>query len=179
MWLFPAGPDSKLCLRSENFPQPFVLDMAHLPAQRLNAWCDYVVGIAVMLRQKGIAIPGGDLLISSEVPMGAGLSSSAAIEVAAAFALLHLAGVKLPLPELAKLCQRAENEFVGVRCGIMDQFISCLGKADHALLLDCRSLDFKLFPLSSAVRQSFAIPWSSMSLPAANITGAARSAKKE
>ncbi len=105
----------------------------------------------VMLRQAGFSIPGANLLISSDVPIGAGLSSSAAIEVATALAFLSLSGSKLPLPDLAKLCQRAENEFVGARCGIMDQFISCLGKANHALLLDCRSLDFRLVPMPSAV----------------------------
>ncbi len=145
-------PDDKLSLKSENFPQPFEFDAAHLPAKRLGAWCDYALGVAVTLRQAGFAIPGADLLIGSEVPIGAGLSSSAAIEVATALALLSLTGAKLPHPELAKLCQRAENEFVGARCGIMDQFISCLGKADHALLLDCRSLEFKLVPIPPAVR---------------------------
>ena len=142
---------SKLLIRSENFPEPFEFDADKLPAQRLGAWCDYALGVVVMLRQAGFSLPGANLLISSDVPIGAGLSSSAAIEVATALAFLSLSGSKLPLPDLAKLCQRAENEFVGARCGIMDQFISCLGKANHALLLDCRSLDFRLVPMPSAV----------------------------
>src|SRR5207248_8545871 len=92
------------------------------------------------------------LLVHGEVPIGAGLSSSAAIEVASALALLSLTSAKLPLPEIAKLCQRAENEFVGARVGIMDQFVSCLGKAGHALLLDCRSLHFELVPIPEQVK---------------------------
>jgi galactokinase len=138
-------------MESENFAQLFEFDASNLPRQRLGDWCDYALGVAVMLRRAGFSLPGASLLISSDVPIGAGLSSSAAIEVATAFALLSLSEARLPLPDLAKLCQRAENEFVGARCGIMDQFISCLGKADHALLLDCRSLDFKLVPMPPEV----------------------------
>jgi galactokinase len=144
--------DGRLAMRSENFPQSFEFEVENLPAQRLGAWCDYSLGVAVMLRQKGFAIPGANLLISSDVPIGAGLSSSAAVEIATAFSLLSLSGSTMPLPDLARLCQRAENEFAGARCGIMDQFICCLGKAHHALRLDCRSLDFEWVPLSSAVR---------------------------
>ena len=143
--------DGKLLIKSENFPEAFEFDIAKLPSQRQGVWCDYVLGVVAVLRQAGINVPAASLLINSEVPIGAGLSSSAAIEVSAALAFLSLTGTKMPLPELAKLCQRAENEFVGARCGIMDQFISCLGKANHALLLDCRSLDFKLVPLPDDV----------------------------
>ncbi len=144
--------DDKLLMRSQNFPEPFEFDTANLPSQRLGAWCDYALGVLIMLQRVGFAIPGANLLISSDVPIGAGLSSSAAVEVATAFALLSLSKAKLPPPDLAKLCQRAENEFVGARCGIMDQFISCLGKANHALLLDCRSLHFNLVPIPPGVR---------------------------
>jgi len=144
--------DGKLALRSENFPQPFEFEVANLPAQRLGEWCDYVLGVSAMLCQAGFPLPAASLLISSDVPVGAGLSSSAALEVSTALAFLSLIQATMPLPELAKLCQRAENEFVGARCGIMDQFISCLGKANHALLLDCRSLQFRLVPLLEGVR---------------------------
>jgi len=144
--------DEKLMIKSENFPQAFEFDIAKLPSQRQGVWCDYVLGVMTVLRQAGIGIPPASLLINSEVPIGAGLSSSAAIEVSTGLALLSLTGTKMPLPELAKLCQRAENEFMGARCGIMDQFISCLGKTDHALLLDCRSLDFRLVPLPDHIR---------------------------
>ena len=144
--------ESKLIIRSEEFPQPFEFDSGNLPKHRLGEWCDYVLGVAVMLQQAGHAIPGANVLIRGEVPVGSGLSSSAAIEVASALALMSLNGGQLSLPEVAKLCQRAENVFIGARVGIMDQFISCLGKAGHALLLDCRSLEFKLVPIPSGVR---------------------------
>ena len=105
-----------------------------------------------MLQEIGHPTPGASLLVRGEVPIGAGLSSSAAIEVASALALMSLNGARLSLPEVAKLCQRAENVFIGARVGIMDQFVSCLGKAGHALLLDCRSLEFKLIPIPENVR---------------------------
>ncbi len=91
-------------------------------------------------------------MVQSEIPIGAGLSSSAAIEVASALALLSLKGGVLPLPEVAKLCQHTENAFIGAHVGIMDQFVSCLGRAGHALLLDCRSLEFELIPIPDRVR---------------------------
>jgi galactokinase len=84
--------------------------------------------------------------------MGAGLSSSAAVEVASALALMSLNGTTFPMPDVARICQRAENVFVGAKVGIMDQFVSCLGKAGHALMLDCRSLDFQYIPLPDSVR---------------------------
>jgi galactokinase len=115
-------------------------------------WSDYALGTAGMLRQMGHSRSGASLLVRSEVPIGAGLSSSAAIEVASALALLSLNGAHLPMPEIAKLCQRTENAFVGARVGIMDQFVSCLGRAGYALLLDCRSLEFKLIPISDNLR---------------------------
>jgi len=136
-------PDQTLVLRSTEFSEPFQLDLKNPPRKALGAWSDYVVGVAIMLRNAGYALSGANLLVHGEVPIGAGLSSSAAVEVATALALLSLSDAKPRLPEVAKLCQRAENEFVGAHVGIMDQFVSCLGKAGHALLLDCRSLQFE------------------------------------
>jgi len=121
--------------------------------QRRSHWSDYVAGVAVLLESAGHRLPGADLLIYSDVPVGSGLSSSAAIEVASALALLGVTGAHMDSLELARLCQKAENQFVGMNCGIMDQFISLHGKAGHALLLDCRSLDYRMVPLSvEAVR---------------------------
>ena len=142
--------DNKLALRSTGFTQNFEVDL--LAQQKLTAWCDYVVGVAVELRKLGIAVPGANILVHGEVPIGSGLSSSAALEVGSAVAFLSLAERQLPLHEVAQLCQRAENNFVGARVGIMDQFISCHGKKDCAVLLDCRSLDFKLVPVPSSVK---------------------------
>ena len=104
------------------------------------------------LRQQGHKLAGANLLVHGEVPIGAGLSSSAALEVSSALALLSLTRTSLPLPDVAKLCRRAENEFVGAKVGIMDQFVSCMGKAGHAFFLDCRSLDFKLVPIPAGIR---------------------------
>ena len=104
-------------------------------------WSDYVAGVAHVLRREGIALPGADLMLTSSVPIGAGVSSSAALEVAVLLALLALAGVDdVPRLQLARWAQAAENDFVGMPCGIMDQFASVHGVAGHALRLDCRSL---------------------------------------
>lgn len=115
-------------------------------------WSDYVRGVAVMLKRDGYRLTGADMLIDSEVPVGSGLSSSAALEVASGFALLDGAGQPIDLTRLALACQRAENEFVGMRCGVMDQFASCRGAKDRVLLLDCRSLEFRLSPVDPSVR---------------------------
>ncbi len=127
-------PDRKLVMHSEEFPGRFEFDLDNLPQSRTNAWCDYTLGVASVLRQQRHNLIGANLLVHGEVPIGAGLSSSAAIEVASALALLSLSHAQLPLPEIARLCQQAENTFVGARCGIMDQFASCMAKAGHALL---------------------------------------------
>jgi galactokinase len=145
-------PDRKLSLRSTGFSDKFEFDLDGLPSRKLFAWCDYVVGVAGMLAHAGISLKGANLLIHGEVPIGAGLSSSAALEVASALALLNVASEELPLKDVAKLCQRAENEFVGARVGIMDQFVSCFGQEDHAILLDCRSLEYKLVPIPENVK---------------------------
>ncbi len=146
-----ARDDRRLVVHSTNFPDSIEVDLeAGEPSPR-NHWTDYVVGVAVMLERAGHRLRGADLLVHGEVPIGAGLSSSAAIEVAAGFALLGVSGLTMQRSDLAKLCQRAENEFVGARCGIMDQFISCCGRAGHALLLDCRSLDYRVLPLPEEI----------------------------
>lgn len=118
---------------------------------RRDHWSDYIAGVAWGLRSEGAPLGGADLFVESDVPVGAGLSSSAAVEVASGLAFLALAGRELPGPELAVLCQRAENEFVGMRCGVMDQFISRCAEADHALLLDCQDLSYRQVPIKGAV----------------------------
>jgi galactokinase len=147
-----ARPDRKLAIRSEGFAGNFDFDLDRLPQRRTGSWCDYILGVAAALRQQGCDLSGANLLIHGEVPIGAGLSSSAAIEVASALALLSLGKTQLPLPEIARLCRKAENEFVGARVGIMDQFVSCMGKAGHAILLDCRSLEPRFVPIPADLR---------------------------
>jgi galactokinase len=145
-------PERKLLIQSREFPESFEFDLDNLPRQATGGWCDYVLGIAVVLQQSGHALQGANLLVRSDIPMGAGLSSSAAIEVATALALISLNGANFSLAEVAKLCQHTENAFIGARVGIMDQFVACMGKAGHALLLDCRSLEFELIPIPDGVR---------------------------
>jgi galactokinase len=148
--------DRRVLVRSENFSETVELDLDQPPERGGGHWSDYPFGVAIKLEQAGRHLRGANLLVRGEVPIGSGLSSSAAIEVATGFALLELAddGAKAPIDrlELAQLCQRAENEFVGMRCGLMDQFISCCGQAGHALMLDCRTLDYQLLPLPESVK---------------------------
>ena len=122
------------------------LDLAELPAPA-GAWQDYVAGTAWSLAGAGLETTGFCGLLASDLPIGAGLSSSAALELASAWALSGPEGPQLPPLEIARLGQRAENDYVGVRCGLMDQFASACGMAGHALLLDCRSHEWRPVPL--------------------------------
>jgi galactokinase len=144
--------DRKLSIHTENFSETADLDLDHPPERGRGHWSDYPFGVAVELERAGQQLHGANILVRGEVPIGSGLSSSAAIEVATGFALLDVCGARIDRLELAKLCRRAENEFVGMRCGLMDQFISCFGKTDHVLMLDCRLLDYKLLALPAYVK---------------------------
>lgn len=168
-WVMPAAiglstwvavaprADRKLLIHSENFSESIEFNLPEPGSGITRAptsahWSDYVCGVAVALEQAGYGLRGANLLIRGEVPIGAGLSSSAALEVAAGYALLDTSGLAINRVELAQLCQRAEDEYVGMRCGIMDQFISCCGRAGEALLLDCRALEYRLLPLAEEAR---------------------------
>ena len=144
--------DRKLKIISENYHDEIEVDLDDPNLRARGRWSDYPVGVAVELERAGHRLRGARLQIRGEVPIGSGLSSSAAIEVATACALVANSGLKIDPRELAVLCQRAENEFVGARVGIMDQFISLFGQEQKALLLDCRSLEFRLLPLPDNVR---------------------------
>ncbi|MCC2278438.1 galactokinase [Streptomyces sp. ET3-23] len=113
-----------------------------------RGWAAYPAGVAWALREAGLPVGGADVYVESDVPVGAGLSSSAALEVATALALTELYDAGLPGPELARLAQRAENAFVGVPCGIMDQMASACCRAGHALHLDTRDLSMRQIPLA-------------------------------
>jgi galactokinase len=139
--------DGRTDIWSENIAEGVSFATGELPRERRKHWSDYPLGVAWALREKGIELPPYSLTLFGDVPLGAGLSSSASIEVATALALLSLTGAEMRRDEIAKLCQHAENAYVGASCGIMDQFIACNGAADHALLLDCRSLEFRLAPI--------------------------------
>src|SRR5580704_1600376 len=115
-------------------------------------WSDYVFGVAVMLERSGRRLTGADLVVSTDVPLGSGLSSSAALEVSSAHALLTASGLPFEPVAVAKICQRAENDYVGMRCGIMDQYVSACGVAGAALLIDCRTLESRNVTIAPNLR---------------------------
>ncbi|HYB60833.1 MAG TPA: galactokinase [Methylomirabilota bacterium] len=148
------GPraDGKIVIDSENFAETIEYDPAHGAPRPARNWSDYPFGVVSVLQKAGFPPQGANLLIHGEVPMGSGLSSSAAIEVATGYALLDFTGVPVRPNELARLAQQAENDFVGARCGIMDQFTSTHGRSGKAVFLDCRTLDYELEPIPDSVR---------------------------
>jgi galactokinase len=128
----------------------FPLDVT--PTAARKQWSDYVAGVTWALQQAGCKLRGADLLIASDVPMGSGLSSSAALEVSVAHALLTISNASLSPLQIARACQRAENEFVGARCGIMDQFAATHGQPGRALMLDCADYSWQSAPLPATHR---------------------------
>lgn len=132
---------------STNFDLEAQLTTAEIGQTYGDSWINYPLGVIDQFRQLEVELDGFDCLYSGNVPNGAGLSSSAAIEVVTAFAINQLFDVGLELIDLAKLSQRAENDFVGMQCGIMDQFAVTMGKANHAMVLNCESLDYRHVPL--------------------------------
>lgn len=134
-------------LHSADFDQDYACSLEDIHKVDRPAWANYALGSIVMLQRAGIEVPGFEAALSSTVPIGAGLSSSAAFEVATARFVLAMTGQEMDPMELAKLARRAENEFVGVPCGLMDQFISVFGQADSAVLLNCRTLEHRAVPL--------------------------------
>lgn len=147
-----ASTESKVSIASVNFAEEVAFDLHQLPSSPRCHWSDYPLAVLWSLRQKGVGFEGFQMTLAGNVPLGAGLSSSASVEVAVAIAVLDRAGVSMDRLEIAKLCQYAENNFIGARSGIMDQFASCCGAQDHALLLDCRSLEYEELPLPEGVR---------------------------
>jgi galactokinase len=134
-----------------NAVDQFRLDAPIVP-HATELWPNYVRGVVKYLQEHGLALQGADLALSGDVPQGAGLSSSASLEVAVAQAFKSLQGwTELQPTDMALIAQRAENRFVGCNCGIMDQLISARGQAGHALLIDCRSLDARAVPMPAGV----------------------------
>src|SRR5437868_9125169 len=144
--------DRQLKLLSTNCEHSQLLDLNNKTVARRGDWTDYVVGTALALENHGHRLRGADLLVHGEIPIGSGLSSSAAIEVSTGYALLEISGAQIDLRELALSCRQAENEFVGARVGIMAQFISAPGQAGHAVMLDCRSLEQTALPIPKDLR---------------------------
>ncbi len=143
--------DRLIRMHSVNLDAEFHFDL-NAVQRPARDWTDYVRGVAIELANSGYLLKGADVAVLSTLPMGSGLSASAALEVAFGYALLSISEAPIDRLGLAKICQRAENEFVGMRCGIMDQFISCHGVEGAALLLDCRSLEARAIPIDPSVR---------------------------
>lgn len=140
-------PDGKVSFASTNIPFTTEITLEELGREKTGEWADYPIGAAVELRSMGIPLTSGyDLLFHGEIPNGSGLSSSASIEVVTAFALLSMEGKEMSTVEIARLSQRVENQYVGVNSGIMDQFAVANGAQDHAILLMCDTLEYKLVP---------------------------------
>jgi galactokinase len=144
--------DGRAVFYSANYNEEVGFEIASQGQTKSGGWSDYPAGVLWSLRQEGVSVSGFDMSLVGDVPLGAGLSSSASIEVATAMALLGHARTELPLEKVATLCRRAENEYVGAKSGIMDQFVVTAAIANRALLLDCRSLKYELLPLPEQVR---------------------------
>jgi len=139
--------DRRIRVHSQDLGQTAELDLDHPGARQTGRWVNYIEGVSHMVDSRIQALRGADLLVAGDVPRGAGLSSSAALEVGTGFALLSLAGATVDRVALALAGQAAEHTFVGTRCGIMDQLVSACARAGSALLVDCRSLAMEAVPL--------------------------------
>jgi galactokinase len=146
--------DNIINLAATDLPDRVTLDIDNLESYKHLKWGDYQAAVAYTLQQAGFDIVGCDMLFDDTTPHGAGLSSSAAIEVATALAFATFSNEKngitgpVDMVYMAKLGQKAENEYIGVNCGIMDQFASAMGREGHAIYLDCKDLSYKLVPLN-------------------------------
>ncbi|MCW3073689.1 MAG: galactokinase [Flaviaesturariibacter sp.] len=138
--------DDRIELHSIEFNSSYKTALSEI-APREGQWTNYVLGVVAQIVKRGHSISGFNLVIDGEVPFGAGLSSSAAVECATAFALNELFGLHIPKEELIFIAQKAEHEYAKVMCGIMDQFASMFGKKDHVVKLDCKTMDYEYVPL--------------------------------
>jgi galactokinase len=142
-----ARDDRRVRAFSLNLNDAVEFDLDRPGAKQRGLWLDYLEGVAWALELGGVRLKGADLMISSDVPLGAGLSSSAALEISVGLALASVSGQKVDEVALAFAGQRAEHEYVGTQCGIMDQLVAALGQKGHALLIDCRSFFANPIPL--------------------------------
>jgi galactokinase len=145
-----ARGDRLLRVRAADLGEEAVFDLDRPGRPRRGDWRDFVEGVAQTLERRGARLAGADLVLTSSVPRGAGLSSSAAIEVSVGLALATVSDAEVSLIDIALAGQRAEHEWVGANVGIMDQFVAALGRRGHALLIDCRSLEARAVPLDTA-----------------------------
>jgi len=141
--------DRKVVAYDMNYEPEISFDLDNLVKNKENNWANYLMGVADELQKRDYQLQGLNIVLEGDVPSAAGLSSSAALEVVTAMAFDRLLGLEVDPVEMALLCQAAENNFVGVNCGIMDQYISRLGREGHALMIDCRSNEYELVPFQN------------------------------
>ena len=138
--------DQEIHLYSESYKQAFKTVLSEVRISD-TAWANFILGVVDQINKRGYKISGFNLYIDGDIPLGAGLSSSAAVECATAYAISALFSISIPSLDIALIAQKAEHTFAGVNCGIMDQFASVFGKKDHAIVLDCRSMEYRYVPL--------------------------------
>ncbi|GAF69180.1 unnamed protein product, partial [marine sediment metagenome] len=148
---FRRRQDRRIVLFSELVDEPVDFSLDELESMKRKGWGAYPAGVCFMLREAGVEPCGMEGIVGGNLPLGIGLSSSAALETAAAVAQTHLTSAKLPRLEIAKLCQKAEHEFAGVKCGIMDQFAAMVGSREGPIYLDCRTMEYKELPIQQDV----------------------------
>jgi galactokinase len=144
--------DSKILLYSEDYQEQEEFTLNTIRHDISRPWANYFKGVAFLMKENGVPLGGCEAVLKGDLPQGGGLSSSAALEVVSAVFLNKLFGGDLEDLDLIRLAQKAENEFVGVQCGIMDQFASHLGKKGHALFIDCRSLEHDWVPVPAGLK---------------------------
>ena len=145
-------PDRILRVHSLHFGETIELPLDEFAGPPRQHWSDYIRGVAAVLEASGQKLSGANLVIQGQLPLGGGLSSSASLEISTALALMWASNFELPPLEMVRACQRAEHEYAGTRCGMMDQFIITFGRLQHALMLDCRSLEYRLVPIPEHAR---------------------------
>ncbi len=147
MVAFAPRPDRQVVLHSLDFGEESAFSLDDIRKDEEHTWSNYARGVAKELEAAGLRLRGLDAVVQGNIPIGAGLSSSAAFEVAMALTFLAAADLNMDRVQVALIAQRAENLFVGMQCGIMDQFVSALGQAGHALFIDCRDLSYRAVPM--------------------------------
>ncbi|MHB9032531.1 MAG: galactokinase [Anaerolineae bacterium] len=143
--------DRTMQIRALDFADQVQFSLDDQQRQTVSKWSNYERGVAWALEVEGFKLPGMNVVLASDVPIGSGLSSSAAIELATCAAFQELGKLEIDGVRRALICQKAENEYVGMRCGIMDQYIISLGQENHALKIDCRDLSYQLVPLPAGI----------------------------
>ncbi|WP_258103308.1 galactokinase [Marinoscillum sp. MHG1-6] len=143
----PSGSDTGCSLVSLDFDERYDFDLSELKPLSQNSWQNYILGVVAEIQKAGKRVQGFNMVFSGDVPRGSGMSSSAALECGTCYALNTIFSLGFERVDMVKMSQLAEHNYAGVKCGIMDQFASMMGKADQVLLLDCQSLDYQYYPL--------------------------------